>query len=80
MLVGMSLSKPATQTVIAQQAEVLAGLPFTDTQDFEDANRGLVASIEDPVLTADGTVVWDNSTYDFLEGDAPDTVNARLWR
>ena len=43
MLVGMSLSKPATQTVIAQQAEVLAGLPFTDTQDFEDANRGLVA-------------------------------------
>ena len=80
MLVGMSLSKPATQTVMAQQAEVLAGLPFTDTQDFEDATRGLVASIEDPVLAADGAVVWDNSTYDFLVGDAPDTVNPSLWR
>ena len=25
-------------------------------------------------------MVWDNDTYDFLEGDAPDTVNPSLWR
>ena len=25
-------------------------------------------------------MLWDNSTYDFLEGEAPDTVNPSLWR
>ena len=49
-------------------------------QDFEDANRGLITPIEEPVTAGDGTVLWDNSTYDFLEGDAPDTVHPSLWR
>lgn len=76
----MSLLKPASKTVMAQQADVLARLPLSDTHDFEDANRGLLAPIEEPVVGADGTVVWDNATYDFLRGDAPDTVNPSLWR
>ena len=55
-------------------------MPFSDVRDFEDANRGLVAPIDGPVVAADGTVLWDNSTYDFLAGDCPDTVHPSLWR
>ncbi|MCX4827929.1 MBL fold metallo-hydrolase [Streptomyces sp. NBC_00006] len=56
-------------------------LPFADSQDFEDASRGLIARrVPSAVTDADGAVVWDNDTYAFLEGDAPDTVNPSLWR
>ena len=60
--------------------DILATLPFSDTQDFQDVSRGLVAPLDGPVTAADGTVVWDNSTYDFLTGEAPDSVNPSLWR
>jgi alkyl sulfatase BDS1-like metallo-beta-lactamase superfamily hydrolase len=72
--------KPATSTIVEQQATVRARLPFHDTQDFEDARRGLVAPVDGAVHARDGRVVWDNSAYDFLEGDCPDTVNPSLWR
>ncbi|MDO8149821.1 alkyl/aryl-sulfatase [Isoptericola sp. b408] len=73
--------KPAAPTVSAQQQHLLATLPFDDTQDFEDARRGLVARrTPSAVTTGDGTVVWETDTYAFLEGDAPDTVNPSLWR
>jgi alkyl sulfatase BDS1-like metallo-beta-lactamase superfamily hydrolase len=56
-------------------------LPFDDVQDFEDARRGFVATI-DPmrIENADGHVVWDMEQYAFAEGDAPVTVNPSLWR
>jgi alkyl sulfatase BDS1-like metallo-beta-lactamase superfamily hydrolase len=75
-----STPKPAATAIVEQQGEMRARLPFQDTQDFEDAGRGLIAPIEAPVTAADGRVVWDNSTYDFLEGECPDTVNPSLWR
>ncbi len=56
-------------------------LPFSDEQDFEDANRGFIAKRSPNAITDDaGKVVWDNDTYDFLQGEAPDTVNPSLWR
>lgn len=74
-------SKPASETVIRQQKALLESLPFSDTQDFEDATRGLVGTrVPNAIRAEDGTVVWDNDTYDFLEGDAPNTVNPSLWR
>ncbi|MGC5168068.1 alkyl/aryl-sulfatase [Luteimicrobium sp. DT211] len=77
----MSTSKPAAPSIVQQQAELLDRLPFSDTQDFDDARRGLLGRREPNAITdADGTVVWDNDTYDFLQGDAPDTVNPSLWR
>ncbi|MGX7678722.1 alkyl/aryl-sulfatase [Jatrophihabitans sp. DSM 45814] len=76
----MSTPKPVTRSIVQQQANLRDGLPFVDTQDFEDANRGLVAPIEGPVTGEDGRVLWDNSTYSFLAGDAPDSVNPSLWR
>src|SRR5262245_29272306 len=72
--------KAATPAIVEQQARIRARLPFHDTQDFEDARRGLVAPLDGAVHADDGRVVWDNSTYDFLEGECPDTVNPSLWR
>lgn len=80
MLTGMSMSKSASPTIVQQQERLHSELPFSDTQDFADAHRGLVAPLEGPVRDASGTVVWDNSTYDFLAGDCPDSVNPSLWR
>lgn len=75
------MPKPVSPTVASQNQALLNSLPFADTQDFEDARRGLVGRREPNAITdADGTVVWDNDTYDFLRGDAPDTVNPSLWR
>ena len=77
----MSRSKPASPAIVRQQQVLRDGLPFHDTQDFDDADRGLVARrTPNAVTAADGRVVWDDDTYDFLQGDAPDTVNPSLWR
>ena len=55
--------------------------PFDDTQDFADADRGFVAALQPGVVrNAAGEVVWDNDSYSFLSGDAPDTVHPSLWR
>ncbi|WP_277515305.1 alkyl/aryl-sulfatase [Cellulosimicrobium cellulans] len=77
----MSTPKSATPAVVAQNTALLQALPFADTRDFDDATRGLLARREPNAITADdGRVVWDNDTYAFLEGDAPETVNPSLWR
>ncbi len=56
-------------------------LPFDDDQDFEDARRGRVGSLTDPVIRATGgRVAWDASAYAFLDGECPPTVNPSLWR
>ncbi len=64
---------PTAATLAAREARV-AGLPLGDPQDREDATRGLVA--RDEALD----LVWDRPAYDFVEGDAPDSVNPSLWR
>lgn len=63
-----STPKPAQPSIVQQQAALLGRLPFSDTQDFEDAKRGLIARREPSAVTAeDGTVLWDNDTYAFVE-------------
>jgi linear primary-alkylsulfatase len=58
-----------------------AGLPFEDTADFEDAERGLVDAGEPVIRNGAGEVVWDNGSYNsFLTGDAPESVHPSLWR
>jgi alkyl sulfatase BDS1-like metallo-beta-lactamase superfamily hydrolase len=49
-----SSPKPATPAIAEQQAVIRARLPFDDTQDFEDARRGLIASLDGAVRAADG--------------------------
>ncbi|WP_430868825.1 alkyl/aryl-sulfatase [Demequina aurantiaca] len=73
--------KPASAAIQAQHAAALESLPFDDTRDFDDAKRGFVATIDPLVIKgADGSVVWDNTDYAFISGDAPDTVHPSLWR
>ncbi|MEZ5155765.1 MAG: alkyl sulfatase dimerization domain-containing protein [Solirubrobacterales bacterium] len=73
---------PEVSTQVAAANEALRlKLPFADTADFEDARRGFVATLSDPVIRAtDGRVVWDTAAYDFLAADCPPTVNPSLWR
>ncbi len=74
-------SRPASETIVRQHRALKQSLPFADTQDFDDAKRGLIARRSPNAVTAeDGTVLWDNDTYSFLDGPAPDTVNPSLWR
>ncbi|MFD4374339.1 alkyl/aryl-sulfatase [Streptomyces sp. NPDC058486] len=77
----ISSSKDAQPFITDQHARLRERLPFSDTQDFDDASRGLIARRAPGAVTAeDGTTVWDGDTYAFLEGEAPDTVNPSLWR
>ncbi|TXI53226.1 MAG: MBL fold metallo-hydrolase [Mycobacterium sp.] len=73
--------KPPAPVIEAAHAEHLTTLPFDDTADFDDTDRGFIAALQPCVVTAaDGRVVWDNDVYDFLAGDAPTSVHPSLWR
>ena len=71
--------KPATQATKEAQAQVLASLPFDDTEDFNLAKRGLIARPDPLIIKNDnGEVIWDMSRFDYLNGPRPDTVNPSL--
>ena len=74
-------SKPPTPTIERAHKECLGSLPLDDTTDFDDTDRGLIATLAPCVIkAADGRVVWDNDAYSFLDGDAPTSVHPSLWR
>jgi alkyl sulfatase BDS1-like metallo-beta-lactamase superfamily hydrolase len=73
--------KPPTATITAANRAHRTGLPFADTRDFADADRGFIGALEPCVVAgADGKVIWDNDSYGFLTGAAPDSVHPSLWR
>ncbi len=74
--------KDATASTSAHNKSVETTLPFSNTQDFTDAQRGFIASLpEVTILNADGRVVWSLRDYAFLaQPEAPPTVNPSLWR
>lgn len=73
--------KQATPTIATANATAVSTLPFSDTADFDDADRGFLGALDPCVVTtADGRVVWDNDAYAFLADDAPPTVHPSLWR
>lgn len=52
-----------------------------DHTDFDDAERGFIATLEPLTITdAQGRVVYDMSGYGFLEQDCPDTIDPSLFR
>ena len=56
------------------------GADFGDRADFENSDRGFVASLDPMVIkAADGRVVWDMD-WAFLDADCPPTANPSLWR
>ncbi|WP_131815155.1 alkyl/aryl-sulfatase, partial [Mycolicibacterium holsaticum] len=73
--------KPPTAVIESAHRQHFIDLPFGDTADFDDADRGFLAALSPCVITAaDGRVVWDNDAYAFLHGDAPTSVHPSLWR
>jgi alkyl sulfatase BDS1-like metallo-beta-lactamase superfamily hydrolase len=70
----------ATEATRRANAAVTGALPFADTSDFDLVERGFLAPLPDTVTTDDGRPVWDSHRFDFVDGDAPDTVNPSLWR
>jgi alkyl sulfatase BDS1-like metallo-beta-lactamase superfamily hydrolase len=71
---------PSAATAAANQA-VAEALPLADRQDFDDAVHGLVASDPDVVIEdASGRRIWDTTSYGFVAGEAPASVNPSLWR
>ncbi len=72
---------PATDNTAKANAQVREELDLADPQDFENASRGLIASPASLQVPGPGkSLVWDMPSYDFIQGEAPDTVNPSLWR
>ena len=71
-------SKPASEHTRALNGSAVSPL---DPDDFTRAQRGFIASLEDTKITdAQGRQAGDIGRYDFLQGEAPDTVHPNLWR
>jgi len=74
--------KEASVSVVARHAATLKALPFSDTNDFDDASRGFIGTLENARITSvQGRVVWSLEAYGFLaDAEAPATVDPSLWR
>ncbi len=73
--------KPASEPLVMAHKHLARSLPVHDEQDVTDARRGFLGALQPCVVrAADGRIVWDNDSYAFLAGDAPDTVHPSLWR
>jgi alkyl sulfatase BDS1-like metallo-beta-lactamase superfamily hydrolase len=71
---------PSAHTEAAQAAAARA-LPLADRQDFEDAERGRIASEPELVIRdRAGRTLWRAADYAFVAGEAPPSVNPSLWR
>ncbi|MBO6542431.1 MAG: MBL fold metallo-hydrolase [Alphaproteobacteria bacterium] len=74
-------AKEATEATRKAQQATIQQLPEDTGEDFELAHKGFIGTIPDAkVLNEAGHAVWDMSRFDFIKGDAPDTVNPSLWR
>ncbi len=74
--------KEASEITKKKNQEVYEKLDFEDKEEFECAQRGLIAAPEELELKDEnGKVIWSQKAYAFVEdADAPDTVNPSLWR
>lgn len=71
----------ATPQTAKLNAEFGSGLAWDDKSEAELADKGFVATLDDPkIRAADGRVVIDLTAFDFATGKAPPTVNPSLWR
>ena len=66
--------------VAAQHDALRERLELGDERAFDDARRGFIAAPSGVVRDASGAVVWDFDAFDFVDGEAPPTVNPSLWR
>ena len=73
----MTASEHTVEAVAASAAD----MPWHDTSDFEDAERGFLGrSVTRQIKAADGRTVWDLDAYAFLAEECPPTAHPSLWR
>ncbi|AKT41617.1 alkyl/aryl-sulfatase [Chondromyces crocatus] len=76
--------KDASSFTIDANLQMAAGLNFEDTQSFDDAQKGFVATWQDlTIKNEQGRTVWSLVPYSGQENAnaaAPPTVNPSLWR
>ena len=74
--------KPASKHTQAVLREARSRLPFSDTKDFEEQKKGLIAPMKSMQIKADaGNVAWDMEQFQFLEEqDEFDSIHPSLLR
>ena len=69
-------SKPASKYTIEKNNKVYQQLDFNNKADFDDANKGLIATYPESTIGDS----YNFKQFDFINGKAPETVNPSLWR
>jgi len=74
--------KEATEHTRDRNAAIYMLLDFSDSAEFEFAQKGLLAAPEALELhNEDGDVIWSQKAFAFVEdADAPGSANPSLWR
>ena len=63
--------KDATEATKAANAKLLDHLPFSDTSDFENAKRRLIAPLPSAMIEGQaGNAIWNPEQYSFITPDA----------
>ena len=78
---NLAANKPATSHTQAAQEQVKSSLDFSNRRSFADAERGFIATLNPLTLRReDGHITFDLAHMEFLNDEAPTTVNPSLWR
>ena len=74
--------KPPSEHTLKVIREARKTMPFSDRQDFEEAEKGFIAPLNSKVIKADaGHTAWDIARYDFLTlGRDFDSIHPSLQR
>ena len=74
--------KPPSEHTLRVIREARETMPFSDRQDFEEAEKGFIAPLNSKVIKADaGHTAWDIARYDFLTlGRDFDSIHPSLQR
>lgn len=80
-------TKEPTRFTKEANRSITKSLPFNDVADFENAQRGFIATIPTDIISKNkdpnnpNLVAWNLQNYNFITStDAPDSVNPSLWR
>ena len=76
-----SQKKEATELTAKTNKAFYSLLDFKDVREVECSKKGLIAAHESlEIKNEEGTVIWSQKAYEFLEYECPDTANPSLWR
>jgi alkyl sulfatase BDS1-like metallo-beta-lactamase superfamily hydrolase len=80
--IALAQSKDAEPATQKANADMATTLPFSDNSAFDDAKRGLIATLSsDTIVGANGQPAFSLKSYAFLDKtEPPPTVNPSLWR